>query len=591
MDKELTPDNCLENVHFYSNDLRSHLARTDLRQAIQAKRDWMFAGTLDEYHVMHQLHQLKHESCDDECKGFLVLGSLPWRPAFILLPRSRVSYEDLAEVFGGLPSSEAEMLDKEYVVVTSFDPVAVMDTIDRYLAVDPLVNQGAPMARADTATPAAVDTERALLGAILLDGTQLLTAVDVLPPTAGRWFHRDAHQLIWDACLTVFERHEPIDLETVADVLHRRGHLEKVGGSVALAELTEAAVTNANVAAHARIVKEKALLCSVINIGQELTASGFEQAELPAILDQDHAALLQVASAQAVSSFTPNDAVMSRAIHDAEHAGDRDLIGVPSGFPALDQLTSGFQPADLVILAARPSQGKSALATQLACAAARVPHSPPVVVFSLEMSTAQLGLRMLCAEARLDSQRLRRGFLSQPEWGQLLNAAERLRQLPIVFDDTPSLSVLDVRARTKRLQMDGGLALVVIDCLQLLAPSRRKDSRQQEVADISRDLKILAKELHVPVLALSQLSREVEKRSPPVPVLSDLRDSGAIEQDADLVLMLYRGDVYEPNGDMATRLIVAKQRNGPLGEVRLVFQSAYARFDPLVDSHHQAFLN
>jgi replicative DNA helicase len=436
--------------------------------------------------------------------------------------------------------------------------------------------------------PAAVDAERALLGAVLLDDQQMVHVVDVLPPgTNGSWFNDRAHRLVYDAMLTLFERREPIDLVNLTDVLRRRGQLAKVGGSPYLAELLERVVTPQNAAYHARLVRDKALLREVINISTCMQASAYEQAELQAIVSQATESLARVTNAQATSSFTAMDALVVASVHEAERAREHQDLGLPTGFHALDQILNGFQPTDLIILAARPGMGKTSLALQFALAAARQPHASPVAVFSLEMSKQQLAMRIVCSEARVDSARVRRGFVHGPEWTQLMNGAGRLHDLPILVDDAPNVSFLDIRARLKRLQTNSGLGMVVIDYLQLIAPARRKDSRTQEVSDISRELKILAKELNVPVIALSQLSRAVEQRSDKAPVLSDLRDSGAIEQDADVVMFIYRGDMYQvEDSDPATKLIVAKHRNGPLGEVRLVFQDTYARFDPLAHDHH-----
>jgi replicative DNA helicase len=280
------------------------------------------------------------------------------------------------------------------------------------------------------------------------------------------------------------------------------------------------------------------------------------------------------------------DTLVLESVREAERAREHEDIGLPTGFYALDYILNGFHPTDLIVLAARPGTGKTSLALQFAVAAAKHPPRLPVAVFSLEMSKQQLSMRMVCAEARVDSSRVRRGFVAGHEWTHLMEGADRLYDLPILVDDAPNVSVLEIRARLRRLQMHGGLGLVVIDYLQLIAPARRKDSRNQEVSDISRELKILAKELNVPVLALSQLSRDVEKRNDKRPVLSDLRDSGAIEQDADVVMFIYRGDLYaKDGGDPATKLIVAKHRNGPTGEVPVVFQATYARFDPLAHEH------
>jgi replicative DNA helicase len=298
---------------------------------------------------------------------------------------------------------------------------------------------------------------------------------------------------------------------------------------------------------------------------------------------------LGVANAQATSSFTPMSALVNASIHEMDHATNHEPVGIPTGFHALDHYLYGFQPTDLIIVAARPGLGKTSLGLQFAVTAARHPPRLPVAVFSLEMSKSQLSMRMVCAEARVDSTRVRRGFLSPQERHQFYTGAGRLYELPILVDDTPSISVLDIRARCQRVQADGGLGMVVIDYLQLIAPTRRKDSRQQEVSDISRDLKILAKELNIPVIALSQLSREVERRGDKMPQLSDLRDSGAIERDADVILFIYQPGMYEKeNLNQPAHLLIAKQRNGPLGEVPLAFHKVYARFDPLADGHHHA---
>jgi replicative DNA helicase len=344
----------------------------------------------------------------------------------------------------------------------------------------------------ETATPAALEAERTLLGAVLLDDRQMAHVADVLPPTGGRWFYDQANHLVYDAMLTLFERREPVDLVSVTDALRRRGHLDKAGGSVYLSGLMEEAVTTANTAHHARLVRDKALLRAVINISTQMSASAYEQADLQAIVGQAHQALLGVSNAQATSAFTRLGTLVHASIREAEHAQDHESVGIPTGFHELDHYLYGFQPTDLVIVAARPGMGKTSLGLQFAMTAARHPPRLPVAVFSLEMSKSQLSMRLVCAEARVDSQRVRRGFLSPQESGQFYAGAGRLYELPILVDDTPSVSVLDIRARAKRLQMEGGLGMVVVDYLQLIAPTRRKDSRQQEGSDISRDLKILA---------------------------------------------------------------------------------------------------
>jgi len=440
----------------------------------------------------------------------------------------------------------------------------------------------------DSMTPEAVDAERALLGSILVDPNPISRVLEILPPPSGTWFYTEEHRLIFSAFMTLFERSDPIDLETVTDVLRRRGSLEKIGGSVYLAELTERAFTTANTAHHARIIRDKALYRGIINIATDLKESAYTQEDLPELINRTQQSLLQISGAQTTASFSVLRDILTDTIRNAQHADDLDLTGVNTGFHQLNNITSGFQNSNLVIVAARPSQGKSALALQFALSGARSLGGLPVVIFSLEMSREELGMRILCSEARVDSQRMKRGFLAREEWGLIFNAGSELENLPILIDDTSSLSVLDILTRSKRLQSERGLGMIVIDYLQLMnSAGKRKENRQQEVSDISRNLKILAKELNVPVIALSQLSREVEHKSPPRPVLSDLRDSGAIEQDADMVIFIYRGDIYEPNKGGIAELIVAKQRNGPTGSVGITFNNTFARFDDLNGSHHE----
>jgi replicative DNA helicase len=436
--------------------------------------------------------------------------------------------------------------------------------------------------------PAAVEAERVLLGAILHDAEQLLTVTEILPPAQGSWFYEEANRLIFDVILTLHERNDPIDLVTVTEVLARRGLLEKVGGSVYLAWLLELFSSTANIPYYARLVREKSLYRSMINLSTSISAAAFSQENLPELIHHSQHTLMQMSIAQSPAVFATLRDLLDETIRQAQHADARDLTGVHTGLHGLNTITCGFQNAHLIIVAARPSMGKSALALQFALAAAQSLHGLPVAVFSLEMSREEISLRILCSEARIDSVRLRRGFLARDEWGPIYEASARLEHLPVLIDETSSLSVMDIRTRATRVQMERGLGMIIIDHLQLLSSTgRRKENRQQEVSDISRDLKILAKDLNVPVIALSQLSRDIEQRKPPVPVLSDLRDSGAIEQDADLVMCIYRGDVFEPNTDVGAQLLVLKQRNGPTGFVRLVFHDLFARFDERAEPHQE----
>jgi len=312
------------------------------------------------------------------------------------------------------------------------------------------------------APPSAIDIERVLLGAALLGATTLLTVAEILPPGRGQWFYLDAHQYIYDAMATLLERHDPIDLEIVTDVLRRRGTLTEIGGSVYLAELTECVVTTANIAHHARIIRDKALYRGMINIGSDISASAYAQEDLPGLINRMQEALLSISGAQSTSAFSTLHDLMTDTIRNAQHADERDLTGVHTGFHGLNSLTSGFQNANLIIVAARPSQGKSALALQFALAAAQSLNNLPVAMFSLEMSSEELGMRILCSEARVDSQRMKRGFLDRDEWALIMTASHRIDNLQILIDDTSSLSVLDVRTRAKRLQTEHGLGLVVI---------------------------------------------------------------------------------------------------------------------------------
>jgi replicative DNA helicase len=389
--------------------------------------------------------------------------------------------------------------------------------------------------------------------------------------------------------LTLLERRDPIDLTMVTDVLVRRDQLQRVGGSVYLAELTERAIVPGNVAHHARLVRQKATLRSLINVASELQASAFKQDDVTAIVGQAHDSLMHLTNAQATSSLIAMPDLMTRALHRMEASTQHVMSGVPSGFYDLDEKTGGFQPSNLIVLAARPGLGKTSMALQCATHAAAYLQRP-VLFFSLEMSADELAQRLLCSEARVDSAIIRRGQLTQAQWGPLMNAANRLRDLPVVIDDTASLTVLELRSRATRVHMQGGLGMIVVDYLQLLRTHTRTDNRVQEISEISRGLKGLAKDLQVPVIALSQLNRDVEKRGEGVPQLSDLRDGGSIEQDSDVVLFIHRKSARKSETaeeedstphDHTAELIIAKQRNGPTGTVKLTFLNKTTRFENL----------
>jgi replicative DNA helicase len=437
--------------------------------------------------------------------------------------------------------------------------------------------------------PQHIEAEQCVLGAILLDNDALPKALEILRPEDARVnFYRAAHAKIYEAMLALFERNEPIDLLTVSEVLRKRNQLEEIGGATYLATLLEAVPTAANVRYHARLVREKAILRSLINAATEIIAESYEQTEdVEELLDRAERMIFEISEQRVNAAFAPLKDLLKDSIRYTEQLYERHelITGLPTGFRDFDQLTAGLQPADLIIIAARPGMGKTAFALNIARNVGARIHEPrdAVAIFSLEMAKEQLALRLLCAEARIDSSRLRRGYLDKSEWGRLVNAANDLSDIPIFIDDSPGLSVLDIRAKARRLQAEHGLSLVLIDYLQLLRGRGRAENRQQEISEISRSLKALAKELKVPVVALSQLSRAVEQRGDRIPQLADLRESGAIEQDADLIVFIYRDEVYnkESKDKGIAKIIVGKQRNGPTGEIELAFLREYARFENL----------
>jgi replicative DNA helicase len=385
--------------------------------------------------------------------------------------------------------------------------------------------------------------------------------------------------------LGLAERAEPVDLITLAEALRQRGELADVGGAAYLAELAERVPTAANVANYARIVRDKAILRNLITTATGIATRGYDPgSDVKELLDRAEADILALSDQEVKPAFVRIDALLSQTFRDIDrlHAQQQAVTGVTSGFVDLDKMTAGLQPSDLVIIAARPSMGKTAFALNIAENAA-LKADAGVAVFSLEMPKEQLAMRMLCSEARVDLARVRTGHLTDREFKELAQAAARLSYAPIYVDDTPALTVLELRAKARRLWRDPNtkLKLVVVDYLQLMRSSEGKDSREQEISEISRSLKALAKELHVPVVALSQLNRQVESRSPPKPRLSDLRESGAIEQDADVIAFIYREEAYDPETDRKglAEIIIAKQRNGPVGSVELTFLREFTRFE------------
>ncbi|MGH7265379.1 MAG: replicative DNA helicase [Candidatus Rokuibacteriota bacterium] len=426
--------------------------------------------------------------------------------------------------------------------------------------------------------PHNLEAERAVLGAVLLEPVILPRAIELLTPDE---FYKDGHRKIYAAMLRLFDRSEPADMLTVSEELKRSGELEEVGGQAALATLVEEATVATQFASYALIVREKALLRALIRVAREMTEQGFEESEdVQSLLDRAEQMLFQISERRLHKAAVPVREILTPTIRHIETLYHRkeDITGLPTGFADLDKLTAGLQASDFIIIAGRPSMGKTAFALGIA-QHVTVRHRRPALIFSLEMSKEQLVQRLVCAEARVDSHRVRTGYLEARDWDRIVQAAGRLSEAPLFIDDTANLSVLEARAKARRVKAEHGLSLVVIDYLQLMQGRWRAENRQQEISEISRSLKALAKELEVPVVALSQLSRAIEARE--MPKLSDLRESGALEQDADVIMFLFRKEDRPDAEKNTTELWVGKQRNGPTGSIQLVFKTEYTRFEDL----------
>ncbi len=419
------------------------------------------------------------------------------------------------------------------------------------------------------------------MGGILVDNNAIDRATEIIIPDD---FYREAHRKLMNAYIELNGRGEAIDLITVGDYLKGRNELEEVGGAAYLAELSERVPTAANVAQYARIVKDKAVLRALITTMNDISVRSFQApGDVEAFLDEAEQSVYEIAERKTRPSFFKVRDIVIESMKAVEQLYDkRELVtGVPSGFLDLDKKTAGLQPGDLVIVAGRPSMGKTALALNIAqYAAQEAGHG--VAIFSLEMGKEQLVFRMLCSEAHVDQSKVRAGFAAERDYPKLAIAADRLSEAPIFIDDTPGLGILELRAKARRLsrERDVNLGMVIVDYLQLMK-GPPTDSREQEISAISRSLKALAKELGVPVIALSQLNRQVEQRADKRPVMADLRESGAIEQDADVIMFLYRDWVYNPKNadERDAELIIGKQRNGPTGTVPLAFFAEYTRFE------------
>jgi replicative DNA helicase len=429
--------------------------------------------------------------------------------------------------------------------------------------------------------PQNIEAEKATLGSILLNREAI---VAVAPWLLAEYFYMDRHAQIYEAMLACYNARIPPDTRTVSEELRRRDRLDSIGGVPYLSDLVDTVPTSYHVEYYARIVERTALLRKLINAGGKIAALGYdEREELENTLDQAEQTLFEVSQRRSNQDFIHIgqviDSYYEQINYLQEHRGE--VVGVPSGFRDLDELTGGLQQSDLIILAARPSVGKTSFALSLGYNVA-TRHQRSVGIFSLEMSRDQLVQRLLAMDTRIDSHRLRTGHLNEADLQNVMESMGRLAAVPIYIEDTPGLSIMEVRSKARRLQSQSGVDLIIIDYLQLMA-GKRSDNRVQEVSEISRGLKALAREINVPVIALSQLSRAVEGRATHIPMLSDLRESGSIEQDADIVMFIYREELYDPNTDKKgiAELHIAKHRNGPIGVVPMRFDSATTRFDDL----------
>src|SRR5512132_158847 len=431
--------------------------------------------------------------------------------------------------------------------------------------------------------PQNLEAEESVLGAMMLSPGAIGAVSEVLDASD---FYRESHAVIYRAGLALYAKGEPVDAITLVDELEERGELEGAGGRVRLHELAALVPATANAAHYARIVREMATLRGLISAGQQIAQLGWERpGETQILVDRAEQVVFDLSQSRVSTEFSHIEDLLKESferITQLYEAG-ADVTGVASGFRDLDRLTSGFQPGNLVIVAARPSMGKSALGLCIAANIA-IRHQVPVALFTLEMSKAEVTQRLMCSEAKVESQRLRSGKLAPDDWPRLTAACDRLAKAPIYVDDTGSITMMEIRSKARRLKMrEPGLGLVIVDYLQLMTSGASVENRVQEVSQISRQLKVLARDLDVPVLAMSQLSRAVEQRHDKRPILSDLRESGAIEQDADLVFFIYRDEYYNEETDQQglAEVICAKHRNGPTGSEKVSFLKRYAKFADL----------
>lgn len=437
--------------------------------------------------------------------------------------------------------------------------------------------------------PQNLEAEMSVLGGVLLENEALNRALEHLTPAD---FYRESHRKIFNAFLLLSDKSEPADLVTLTAVLKDRGELDDVGGSSYLATLVDYVPTAANIAYYCRLVKEKSVARKLIEVSTDIATSGYDGGDMEEILDKAEKSIFEISENRSRPSYFPVRDILKDTFKSIEKLYERKelVTGVPTGYTDLDKMTAGLQPSDLIIVAGRPSMGKTAFALNLVEHATTNADRPvPAVIFSLEMSKEQLVQRMLCSLAKVDAGRLRTGHLGDSDWPKLTMAAGHLNETELYIDDTPAISVLELRSKARRLKAEHGLGLIIVDYLQLMRGSN-PESRQQEISEISRSLKALAKELSLPVVALSQLNRSLESRTDKRPMMADLRESGAIEQDADVIMFVYREAVYcedcknrektcDKGHDKDAEIIIGKQRNGPIGTVHLTFRGEFTRFE------------
>jgi replicative DNA helicase len=434
--------------------------------------------------------------------------------------------------------------------------------------------------------PQNLDAEESVLGAMMLAPSAIAAVSEVLSPD-GREYYRESHAKVYRAALALYAKGEPVDAITLVDELDERGELEDVGGKVRIHELAALVPASANAGHYAQIVKEAATLRGLIRVGGEIARLGWERpGETPELVDRAEQILFDLSQEKATSEFSHIETLLKESFERITqlYESGAEVTGVPSGFRDLDRITSGFQEGNLVVMAARPSMGKSALGLGVAANLA-VRRNVPVALFTLEMSKSEVTQRLMCSEAKVESQRLRTGKLSADDWPRLTAACDKLAKAPLYVDDTGSITMMEIRSKARRLKSKHpDLGLIIVDYLQLMTSGTTVENRVQEVSQISRSLKVLARDLDVPIIALSQLSRAVEQRHDKRPILSDLRESGSIEQDADIVMFIYRDEYYhaeESDQQGLAEVIVAKHRNGPTDTVKLSFLKRYAKFSDL----------